>query len=383
MSTISPRRRALTLSVGLAVVALSATAVPAQDFTTFTEWRIPAPASQPLYMSASGNNGAYFAEQFAGKIGFLDTRKSLLTEWTLPAGSQPTGAVPQGQKVAFAEENGHVAILDPNGSTLTEWAVPVIESFSLPLGVATQGKLLFFTDYFQGVVGMLNTSTNEMTLWPMPGAPSRRPNQMVLNGPASRLQVWVADSVGIISVLDPSTNTFTEWHVPPQPSQPVFQNLAIAPDGSLLFQEFVNSRVGVLTPSANLLRQWLVPTPSSFPVNVAVLAPGLMAFAEQEGNRIGTLDLATTPTSTEAVTPTATAVTPSVFVVPPTLTALAQTVTPITPTVTGASRTVTGGFVEYPVPTPLSGPVGLATNSNGAILFTESSAAGNSVGLLR
>jgi len=382
MSIGTNAKRAVCFLIALAVLCLLPTGVRAQNFTTFTEWRVPTAATQPLYIAVSGNNGAYFAEQFGGKIGFLDIRQNVITEWTLPAGSQPTRAVPQGQKVALVEENGHVGVFDPNGSTVTEWTVPLIESFSLPLGVASQGKLMFFTDFFQGVVGMVDTSTDEVTLWRMPGG-FRLPNQMVLSGPSSNLQVWVADSVGIISMLNPDTDTFTEWSVPLRPFRPVLQNLAIAPDGSVLFQDFVNDFVGTLNPTANLIREWLVPTPNSQPVNVAVLSPDIAAFVEESGNRIGTLDLTTTPNFVNAVTPTVTTVTPITFVVTPQITALPKTITLVTPIVTPASRLVTDGFIEYPVPTAGSGPVGLSLNSNRAIIFTESSAAGNSIGLLR
>jgi streptogramin lyase len=307
----------------------------------------------------------------------------VITEWTLRVGSEPTGAAPQGQKVAFAEEDGHVAVLDPNGSTLTEWEVPLIETVRLPLGVATQGKFIFFTDYLQGAIGMLNTSNDQMTLWRMPGAPFRRPNQMVITGPSSNFQVWVADSVGWISMLSPATNTFTEWPAPPITQQPVLQNLAITANGIVIFNDFVNSMVGVLDPAANFIREWSVPTANSYPVNVAALTRDIIVFAEQQGDRIGTLDLNTAPDLATAITPTVTTVTPTIQVVNPNTTAVATTVTPVAPTITGASRFITGGFAEYPIPTPFSGPVGLSINSNGAILFTESSSAGNRIGLLQ
>ena len=366
----------------LILVCLFSGIANAQNFTTFREWSVATPASQPLYMTVSGNNGVYFAEQFGGKIGFLDTNKDVITEWTVPLGSEPTGAVPQGQHVAFAEENGHVAVLEPNGSTLTEWEVPLIQGFRLPLGVATQGKNLFFTDFLQGVIGVLNTSTNEITLWSMPGGPTRRPNQMVLAGPSSGLQAWIADSVGLISMLDPATNTFTEWRLPSISVQPVPQNVALAADGTVIFNDFFDGTVGVLSPVSNLIREWTVPTAGSSPVNVGVLDRGVVAFAEQFGNRIVTLDLGAPPDLVVAVTPIITTVTPVTFVVQPQVTVVPRTITPVTPTVTGASRVVTGGFVEYIVPTPASGPVGLSINSNGAILFTESSFAGNRIGIL-
>jgi len=374
-----------TTVVVLCVLA-SALCISAQTdkvFTTFSEWPVPAAASEPLYMSASGNNGVYFAEQFAGKFGFLDTNTNVFTEWTLAAGSQPVNAAPQGQNVAFAEENGHVALLATDTAILTEWSVPVIlGTSSQPFGAAYTGNFIFFTDYLQGVIGMVNTSNDEITLWPMPGAPDRRPNQMVLSGPASNPQVWVADSLGKISMLETATGVFTEWTVPSEGLRPVLQNLSIAADGSVAFQDFVNAKIGVLNPASNLIREWAVPTSNASPVNVAFLSLSLLAFAEESANRIGTMDLRVAPLDLEqAVAPEITVVSPEVLVAAPTFTVPFQTRTLVPPLITGVDRLISGGFDEYPIPTPLSGPVGLSVNSNGAILFTESSA--NKIGLLQ
>src|SRR5262249_12818890 len=206
------------------------------------------------------------------------------------------------------------------------------------------------------------------------------PSSIVVVGPSSALQVWVGGENGTISMLDPATNTFRDWAIPTAGGSSIL-NIAVASDGSVIFHDALNNTIGLLNPATNIIRQWRVPTTNSYPVEVAVLSPGVAAFTEQFGNRIGTLNLSATPNQETAVAPTIMTVTPAVQVVSPKITTLAKTITTVTPTVTGASRVVTGGFVEYIVPTQNSFPAGLATDSNRGILFAE--AAGNKIGLLQ
>ena len=56
------------------------------------------------------------------------------------------------------------------------------------------------------------------------------------------------------------------------------KNVALAADGTVIFNDFFDGTVGVLSPMSNLIREWTVPTASSSPVNVGVLDRGVVAF---------------------------------------------------------------------------------------------------------
>jgi streptogramin lyase len=291
----------------------------------------------------------------------------------------------QGQRVAFGEQRGEVGLLDPNASTVTEWPIPQVNSV-VPSAyhVAVQGKYIFYSDWNQGVIGMVNTSSNELTQWQLPGAPiGRAPNGLVVTGSSSAIQVWAADQgANKIILLTPANNTYTEWLIPGLDSDFTLQHVDVASDGTILFQDNDFNFVARLNPFTNIVQTWTIPTVFSSPNAVASLSVGTMVFDEGAGNKIGTLDLSTAPTSQAAVLPTQTVVLPNVQVVAPTVTAVAQSATTVSPTLTGASRNVVGGFNEYPIPTAFSGPDGVAI-SNGRVLFTESSFAANKIGLLR
>jgi streptogramin lyase len=362
-------------------IALPAVAV-AQNFTTFTEWTLPTANSGPADIAIAGKSTMYFSA--GSKIGFLDTGKNTVTEWSIPNTTFVLGLNLQGQKVAFgAWVSGTVGLLDPNGNSVSQWAVPPIGTSSpLITGVTSQGKTIFFADWGQGAMGSLNPSTNQITLWPMPLG--KLPQRMTVAGSTSALQVWVADQTGVISMLKPGANTFTEWQMPLPPGAPFAPSVytvAIRADGTVLFEDVENSMIGVLNPATNLFSEWTMPTAFSAPLGVASLSATVAAFTEQFVNKVGTLDLTAPPDFQAAVAPAITTVTPIMSVVAPSVAAVAQTVTPLTPVVTGASRTVTGGFTEYPVPTPNALPFLLGVNTNEAIFFSE--LGGNKIGLLQ
>jgi hypothetical protein len=80
------------------------------------------------------------------------------------------------------------------------------------------------------------------------------------------------------------------------------------------------------------------------------------------------------------VTPIVTPETPVTTLVVPVTRSLTPVVTKVTPVITKVTGVVTGGFIEWAVPTLLSGPGGVATLGDDILLFTERS--GNKIGVL-
>jgi len=336
-----------------------AVAAQAQNFSTLTEWSIPTPNSFPGQVLASGTSGAYFSELSSGKIGFLDMKRNTITEWTLPAGSSPYGLAADGGNLAFADQGSHVAILDPGTSTLKTWTIPSFNSAPRVLEVAVEGKLIFFSDFNQNLVGMVDTSNNQVTMWTMPG--SRSPRGITIAGKASGVEVWTADTTAFVSRLNPATNTFTEWQAGSEPLE-----IAMEANGNVLISDFFN-QVFELNPISNIVDAWHLPTPDSEPDNLVAYAPGIAAFAEFQTGRVATLNM-TAPTNFHgAITPFTTVVAPITEVVQPQTITLPETISPATSVSSGDSRIVTGGFTEYPA---CCGNVGIATTSKGALLFT-------------
>ena len=178
--------------------------VHAQNFTSFTTWQIPVSGSGPRDVAPVGAAATYFTELNSSKIGYLDMNANLLTEWTLPSGAYPRGLSAEGQKVAFAEGNSYaggltglekIAVLDSASGILTEWSIPrITQSIPEPLQVSMLGQFVFFTDSSQGAIGMLDTSTDVMTQWLLPGAPVRRaPDGIAATLNQSQIEVWIAD----------------------------------------------------------------------------------------------------------------------------------------------------------------------------------------------
>lgn len=391
----------------VAATALIAPSVPAsaQTITTFTEWPVPTVASEPLHLIPLSNRVVFFTERTASKIGSLNMKQSIITEWPLAMGAGPHGIrilkrddESDGATLVFCEQNGNIARLNSQTNVLTEWPVPT--AGSLPVHSATRGAaLVFFTEFNGNKIGLLNLATDRITEWGIPTVKAF-PNGIAISvgnedeneeeeGKAGIL-VWFPEEgdggapPGKIGMLNPATNTFTEW-TPPSGSSP--SHLRVS-NGRVFFNDFGLNAVGRLNPRTNTITEWTVPTTNSQPEDVQILFSGLVAFTEGPaslggppgGNKIGTLD-PTTPGMDTVVTPTVTSVTPSQTTVMPKRTTLVPTTMSVKPVVTFVTGVVTGGFVEYPVPTANGGPLGIWQLPNSALIFTEEN--GNKIGLLQ
>jgi streptogramin lyase len=242
------------------------------------------------------------------------------------------------------------------------------------------GNFVYFDEEATATLGRLNLVTNELTEWGIPGGQPSSLNGVDLD-PAA-LRVWTFGG-GQVSALDVAQNRIRVWNVPGTTNGHIKVH-----NGAAFFGDNVVGLIGKIDPATNRIETWSTPDPGSAIGDLEVLnRPGttLVEFDEVYGNRVGTLDTSTTGTIS-VIVPVTSTVTPTRKTIAPTTVQLSSTVTTVTPARSFANGQQTGGFAEWIVPTPDSGPIGMAVlplipplpHAN-AIAFAERT--GNKIGL--
>jgi hypothetical protein len=219
-------------------------------------------------------------------------------------------------------------LLDPSAQTFTEWNVPTASS--TPRGVSIgapdgAGTQVFFAELATHKIGMLDTSTNMITEWTIPGV--RQVEHLHYN--------------------------------------PV--------DGNIYFGDLATSVVGILNPTlaTNNVTEWTVPTLSADIPDVYVVGTTFY-FSERAAGKIGFLDPSQQAGALKTAKQTTVSATPTISAATPLTTTLSHKTTNVTPTVTNVAGTVTGGFTEWTIPSSTPGPLGiLGQGGSNPIFFAE------------
>ncbi len=356
------------------------------------------PGCEPLHPIMLSQRDIFFTERRANKIGAIDVIKNVLTEWPLPSipnpitipplrpplTASPHGIVNYGDGVMFCETGtSKIGLLDPKTNLLTEWDIPFFifdppgpplpRPFSSnPLHPDKHGKLVYFSVNRSDRIAALDPKKNELTEWPLPTT------QTGINGVATHgNQVFFAETTEKIGMLDPVANTITEWTLAPGS---VPQHVRMA-GRYVFFVESGGNRIGRLDPDTNILTEWTIPTPASNPVDLDVTGPNRIIFTESEGNKIAELDISEECGVSRVVPPVITPAPPIRTNVAATTILLTPTVTPVPPVTTTVPGVKSCGFTEWLVPTPGSRPVGIRNFRGTGGAFCESLA--NKVGIIR
>lgn len=272
-----------------------------------------------------------------------------------------------------------VLLLPTPALAIDEWTLP--NPSSGPAGITTgPDGALWFTEETPGPtspggpggnrIGRITTS-GAITEYPIPTT-SAQPAEIVA-GPDNAL--WFTEfGKSQIGRLDPATGNITEYPVE-LGSGP--DGITVGPDGALWFTEYQFSKIGRMTTDGSVTHVFATPTPNSGPSGITPGPDGRLWFTEALGNKIGAFN-PSNPT-TGGVSEYPTGADPSGIT--SSFGALWYTASGLGADGNKIGRISTTGVIqEFTVPTASSDPSGIATGSDGAIWFTESSAAGNKIG---
>ncbi len=354
----------------------------AQSNYTISEWATPSANSQPLHVVPLSGTQFYFTESTKNRIGELNTSANTVQEWTLPSGSLPHGIVLDAAgNIVFCGYSGNfIGVVNPNATTsqLTAYMVPTAKSGPIHLDTMLSSTGLtpvyYFSETLANKVAMLDPNAvggPAITEWTVPTANSLPRGVSVI--PGTTLIYFAELAAHKIALLDTSTNNITEW---PIPVVRQVEHIHYYPntDGTPLiyFGDLATSYVGVLTPGLNTVTLWPAPTANADIPDVWLAGPDLMNFSERGGTKIGFLNTTLQKGTIKSIKPPVpvmeTPVVTPVTAMPFTLKtggAIAET-----PTITTVTGVITGGFTEWQLPTAGSGPLGMNGNST-AVVFAE------------
>lgn len=190
----------------------------------------------------------WFTVQGGNMVGRLDPKTGKIelqevpTESALPYGIQINSkGVP-----IFCELGTHkMGSIDPQTLKITEYELP--ESARPRRLAIAADDTVYFTDFKSGHLGVLNTSTRVVKLFPSPGGPESNPYGITITPDG---MVWYSESgvkPNTIVRFDPKTQTFARANIPSGGG--VVRNMAATSDGRVYIACSGVDKVGVVEPA--------------------------------------------------------------------------------------------------------------------------------------
>ena len=211
-----------------------------------TEYKMPTEKADDPHTAAFDANGIlWFTVQGGNMVGRLDPAtgkiqlKEVPTESALPYGIQINSkGVP-----FFCELGTHkMASVDPKSMAITEYNLPD-SARPRRLAIAADDTV-YFTDFKGGHLGVLNTATGAVKMYPSPGGPESNPYGIVITPDG---MVWYSESglkPNTIVRFDPKTETFARANIPSGGG--VVRNMAATSDGRVYIACSGVDKVGVV-----------------------------------------------------------------------------------------------------------------------------------------
>jgi virginiamycin B lyase len=218
-----------------------------------SEWSLPS-GSEPDGITAGPDGRLWFTEPGSNKIGAITTAGSI-TEYSLPTGGNPGDITvgPDG-RLWFTESDpaNKIGAITTAGS-VSEYGLP---SGSDPSGITASGGALWFTEHLANKIGRISTTGAITEYGPTGSGPSG-----ITTGSDGAL--WftetIANQIGRIS----TTGAIIEFPVPTPASEP--GAIAAGPDGALWFNEFAANQIGRIEPATSSVTPPPPPPPPSPP----------------------------------------------------------------------------------------------------------------------
>jgi len=253
--------------------------------------------------------------------------------------------------------------------TIHEWDVPTPNARPHDPAVAPDGAL-WFTEQMANKLGRLDPRTGRIEEFPLPTRDSG-PHGLVADAAGD---IWFAAIFkGYIGKLDPRTGKVKEYPMPDRrardPHTPVLDQ-----NGILWFTLEQSDFVGRLDPRSGEIRLKRVPTPDAVPYGMAITAEGVPFFCEFGSNKLGSID-----PSTMAITehPLPKGARPRRLAIAP---GGAIYYSDYARGRLGRFDPSTGKVDEWPSPGgPASKPYGIAITRDGAVWYSESGVAPNTL----
>ncbi|MFO0951659.1 MAG: Ig-like domain repeat protein [Isosphaeraceae bacterium] len=179
-----------------------------------------------------------------------------------------------------------------------------------------------------------------------------------------------------IAVVNPVTLAVTES--PPVPTADAAPfGLAVAPDGTVYFTEYLGNKIGKYVPSTATFTEYAVPTTDSGPWGIAVGNDGSVYFTEFFTGKIGVLNPAT-GVITDSLPDQFVGGAPSGIVAGPAgdnhvyfVNTEANTVGSLLATRNASGDPVSVAVIQVPLPGSDPSPLGVAVGPDGKIWYTE------------
>ena len=255
------------------VSPLHATAGNPSSSYALAEWNVPTPGAGPWGVTVDQLGKIWFTENVTNKLARFDPTNNNFTEWNIPGGGNPRYVFTKQDlvggrnvtRVYFTEYSSNkIGYFNSWNGTFYEWQLP---TGSNPVGIFVDANYtIWFTESGTDSIGRLSPSTNQLTVWTLPGG-TRNPG-------APLLEPWG------IYVQSATTG--------------LYHNVT---DRYVWFTETANNAVGRLQVTNSLLILWdlnslnIIPGLKYGPTDITVdsTSPGNVIFAGTLGDRISVL----------------------------------------------------------------------------------------------
>ena len=202
-------------------------------------------ADDPHSLAFDAKGILWFTVQGGNMVGRLDPQdgriilKEVPTESALPYGIQINS---KGVPVFCELGTNKMASIDPEDLEIKEYPLPA-SARPRRLAIAADDTV-YFTDYKSGHLGVLNTSTGAVKLYPSPGGPDSNPYGITITPDGL---VWYSESgvqPNTIIRFDPKTETFARANIPSGGG--TVRNMAATSDGRVFIACSGVDKVGVV-----------------------------------------------------------------------------------------------------------------------------------------
>ncbi len=246
-----------------------------------TEFATPTPNTQSSGIAAGADGNLWFTENTAAKIGRI-TPQGAITEFACPtANATPNGIMPGPDgRIWFIEANvGKLAAISPDGR-FEEMTLTGLSPGTKPLSLAFRGNTPWFSEPEIDKIGVLSNGTvTELALkaGSQPRAMFAHPNG----------DIWfAATSNAFLGRID-AKNAVSVYALPDVKAEP--RSLAATPDGNIWFTEDSLQKMGCMSPQGELLGEFDIPEPLRGPRGMCVHRDGCIFFSAYESGHIGEL----------------------------------------------------------------------------------------------